>query len=239
MKIKFGKLEKEEETAIKTMIMDVVDNFDIIKGCAHNIRVLEKKLGTSESTHNIVHMYYASESRYNYPGVVRSYMYNEFEASLKKKLSKDSNFEVYHDISKLPIINRKSTSKDKLASICNEYTRIGTMTVEYNKGVLSDILKTLIRKCDSSLAIMMLEDNINSIIYILMQFIDDVSLIRKGYLPATVLNATVDKKISKEIAYLLIDMFTAYQLFDNKLQEKLLEGLTKYTELDFIVYGLI
>lgn len=239
MKVKFSKLEKEEEAAIKTMIMDVVDNFDIIKGCVHNIRVLEKKLGTSESTHNIVHSSYASESRYNYSGVVRSYVYNEFESSLKKELSKDDNFEVYHDISNLPIMTRKSTSKAKLASICNEYTRIGTMAVEYNKGVLSDILKTLIRKCDSSLAIMMLEDNISSIIYILMQFIDDVSLIRKGYLPATVLNATVDKKISKEIAYLLIDMFTAYQLFDNKLQEKLLEGLTKYTELDFIIYGLI
>ncbi len=44
MKVKFTELVKEEETAIKTMIMDVVDNFDIIKGCRHNIRVLEKKL---------------------------------------------------------------------------------------------------------------------------------------------------------------------------------------------------
>lgn len=76
MKVKFTKLEKEESAAIKTIIMDVVDNFDIIKGCAHNIRVLEKKLGTSESTHNIVHRSYRSESRYNYPGVVRSYVYN-------------------------------------------------------------------------------------------------------------------------------------------------------------------
>lgn len=94
MKVKFTELVKEEEVAIKTMIMDIVDNFDIIKGCRHNIRVLEKKLGTSESTHNIVHRSYKSESRYNYPGVVRSYVYNEFESALKKKLSKDSNFEV-------------------------------------------------------------------------------------------------------------------------------------------------
>lgn len=129
MKVKFTELVKEEESAIKTMIMDVVDNFDIIKGCRHDIRVLEKKLGTSESTHNIVHRSYKSESIYNYPGVVRSYVYNEFESALKKKLSKDSNFEVYNDISNLPIMTRKSTSRARLASICNEYIRLHTLAV--------------------------------------------------------------------------------------------------------------
>lgn len=234
MKVKFTKLEKEESAAIKTIIMDVVDNFDIIKGCRHNIKVLEKKIGTSESTHNTVHRSFASESRHNYPGVVRSYVYNEFESSLKKELSKDDNFEVYHDISNLPIMTRKSTSRAKLASICNKYIRLQTLAVEHNKAILGDVIKTLIRKCDNSLAIMLLEDNIDSIVYILMQFIDDVSLIRKGYLPATVVNATVDTRIGKDVTFILMDLFTTYQLFDNKLQEKLLEGLERYMLLDLV-----
>lgn len=234
MKVKFSKLEKEEEAAIKTIIMDVVDNFDIIKGCRHNIRVLEKKLGTSESTHNIVHRSYKSESRYNYPGVVRSYVYNEFESALKKELSKDDNFEVYHDISNLPIMTRKSTSRAKLASVCNEYIKLHTLAVEYNKGILADIMKMLIRKCDNSLSIMLLEDNIDSIVYILMQFIDDVSLIRKGYLPATVVNAAVDTRIGKDVTFILMDLFTTYKLFDNKLQEKLVKGLERYMLLDLV-----
>ena len=227
MKVKFTELVKEEETAIKTMIMDVVDNFDIIKGCRHNIRVLEKKLGTSESTHNIVHRSYRSESRYNYPGVVRSYVYNEFESSLKKELSKDDNFEVYHDIINLPIMTRKSTSRAKLASICNKYIRLQTLAVEH-------VIKTLIRKCDNSLAIMLLEDNIDSIVYILMQFIDDVSLIIKGDLSATVVNAAVDTRIGKDVTFILMDLFTTYKLFDNKLQEKLVKGLERYMLLDLV-----
>lgn len=234
MKVKFTELVKEEEVAIKTMIMDIVDNFDIIKGCRHNIRVLEKKLGTSESTHNIVHRSYRSESRYNYPGVVRSYVYNEFESALKKKLSKDSNFEVYRDISNLPIMTRKSVSRARLASVCNEYIRLHTLAVEYNKGILADIIKMLIRKCDNSLSIMLLEDNIDSIVYILMQFIDDVSLIIKGDLSATVVNAAVDTRIGKDVTFILMDLFTTYKLFDNKLQEKLVKGLERYMLLELV-----
>lgn len=234
MNVKFSKLEKQEETAIKTIIMDVVDNFDIIKGCRHNIRVLEKKLGTSESTHNIVHRSFASESRHNYPGVVRSYVYNEFESSLKKELSKDDNFEVYHDISNLPIMTRKSTSRARLASVCNEYIKLHTLAVEYNKGILADIMKMLIRKGDNSLSIMLLEDNINSIVYILMQFIDDVSLIIKGDLSATVVNAAVDMRIGKDVTFILMELLTTYKLFDNKLQEKLVKGLERYMLLDLV-----
>ena len=238
MNVKFTELVKEEETAIKTMIMDVVDNFDIIKGCAHNIRVLEKKLNTSLSTHNIVRRAYAAESRHNYPGEVRLYVYNEFEASLKKKLSKDDNFEVYNDISNLPIMTRKSTSRARLANICNEYIRLHTLTVEYNKGILADIMKMLIRKCDNSLSIMLLEDNIDSIVYILMQFIDDASLIIKGDLSATVVNAAVDERIGKDVVFVLMELFTTYKLFDNKLQEKLVKGLERYMLLDLVCVEL-
>ena len=85
---------------------------------------------------------------------------------------------------------------------------------------------------------MLLEDNIDSIVYILMQFIDDVSLIRKGYLPATVVNATVDTRIGKDVIFILMDLFTTYQLFDNKLQEKLLEGLERYMVLDLVYVEL-
>lgn len=238
MKVKFTELVKEEEIAIKTMIMDVVDNFDIIKGCRHNIRVLEKKLNTSLSTHNIVRRAYAAESRHNYPGEVRLYVYNEFESSLKKKLSKDDNFEVYHDISKLPIMTRKSTSRARLANICNEYIRLHTLTVEYNKGILADIMKMLIRKCDNNLSIMLLEDNIDSIVYILMNFIDDASLIIKGDLSATVVNAAVDERIGKDVVFILMELFTTYKLFDNKLQEKLVKGLERYMLLDLVCVEL-
>lgn len=238
MKIKFTELVKEEEIAIKTMIMDVVDNFDIIKGCAHNIRVLEKKLNTSLSTHNIVRRAYAAESKHNYPGEVRLYVYNEFESALKKKLSKDSNFEVYNDISKLPIMTKKSTVRATLASICNAYIKLQTLAVEHNKCILSDLMKTLIRKCDNSLSIMLLEDNIDSIVYILMQFIDDVNLIIKGDISATVVNAAVDKRIGKDVVFVLMELFTTYKLFDNKLQEKLVKGLERYMLLDLVCVEL-
>lgn len=110
--------------------------------------------------------------------------------------------------------------------------------VEYNKGILADIMKMLIRKCDNSLSIMLLEDNIDSIVYILMQFIDDVSLIIKGDLSATVVNAAVDTRIGKDATFILMDLFTTYKLFDNKLQEKLVKGLERYMLLDLVYVEL-
>nr|DAQ59960.1 MAG TPA: hypothetical protein [Caudoviricetes sp.] len=238
MKVKFDKLTKEEEKIATTMIMEVVDNFDIIKGCARNVRTLEKKLGTAESTHAIVYRAYAAEARHNCVGAVRAYLYNECESSLKKKLCKDSNFEVYHDISKLPIMTKKSTVRATLASICNAYIKLQTLAVEHNKAILSDLMKTLIRKCDNSLSIMLLEDNIDSIVYILMQFIDDVNLIIKGDISATVVNAAVDKRIGKDVVFVLMELFTTYKLFDNKLQEKLVKGLERYMLLDLVCVEL-
>ena len=81
---------------------------------------------------------------------------------------------------------------------------------------------------------MLLEDNIDSIVYILMQFIDDVSLIIKGDLSATVVNAAVDTRIGKDVTFILMDLFTTYKLFDNKLQEKLVKGLERYMLLDLV-----
>lgn len=227
--VTFEKLKLEEVEALAGMIEDVISNTNKIRGYSHNIRFLEKKLGTSEETHYVVTRDIMNDIKFKYPGQTKSYMYEICKRNLEKEIF-NNKFEAYLTINDLPFLTKKSISKSKIAKVCNEFITLKALAIEHNRDILYGVLTTLIRKCDNYLAIMLLEDHIDDIIGILTAIIEDISLEIYSSMELLVTNECMNRRLGKDVIELLIRFFNAYRIFKDIIHDKLLKGLKKYLE---------
>lgn len=232
--VTFEKLELEEVEALAGMVEDVINNFKKIKGYNHNIGLLEKKLGTSSDTHYIVTRDAINTTKFKYAGLSKAYMYEVCKKDLEKEILEDKLIAMHEDISKLPIITKKRVNRAKLAYVCNEFIMLSAYAIEYNNDIMKSMLITLIRKCDSHLAMMLLEDHINGIVSIFKIVIDNVSIGIYKTITLEVTNECMNLQLGKDVVQLLVRMFNAYRIFGKNIHEMLLKGLNDYLDSNCI-----
>lgn len=228
--VTFEKLKLDEVEALAGMIEDVINNRNKIRGYNHNIKLLEKKLGTSSDTHYIVTRDALDTAKFKYPGLTKAYMYEICKRDLEKEILGKKSMAMHEDISELPIITRKSVNRAKLAHVCNEFILLRACAIEYNRDILRGVLLTLIRKADNQLAVMLLEDHIDKITSILEAVIEDMSLGIHSTIELLVTNTCMNGKLGKDVVQLLVRFFNAYRIFKDNVHDKLLKGLNNYLE---------
>lgn len=228
--VTFEKLKLDEVEAFSGMVEDVINNSKKIKGYNHNIGLLEKKLGTASDTHYIVARDSIDTAKFKYTGLSKAYMYEVCKKDLEKEILEDKLIAMHEDISKLPIITKKRVNRAKLAYVCNEFIMLSAYAIEYNNDIMKSMLITLIRKCDSHLAMMLLEDHIDDIVSIFKIIIDNVSVGIYKTITLEVTNECMNLQLGKDVVQLLVRMFNAYRIFGKNIHEMLLKGLNDYLD---------
>lgn len=224
----FEKLKLEEVEAFSGMVEDMINNSKKIKGYNHNIGLLEKKLGTAIDTHYIVARDAINTTKFKYAGLSKAYMYEVCKKGLEKEILQDKMIAMHEDISELPIMTKKRVNRAKLAHVCNEFIMLSAYAIEYNNDIIKSMLTTLIRKCDNHLAMMLLEDRIDDIVYIFKIIIDNVSIGIYKTITLEVTNECMNLQLGKDVVQLLVRMFSAYRIFGKNIHEMLLKGLNNY-----------